>query len=679
VSFTVNFPSYPHALTAVNLDSLPTLRAYDTSALADGFNAITDGGAVSGDGHGSLYVWKPLVTSVDNGATVIQPTGVASGSPGRWVAVSVGASGAPGGNIMAVGLFSGCAGMSIPSGTEAIRTSGYSSVGQGGGEYIHDGAVDAAFVAAHPTWSFIAGDGRGFRLNEQQTLWFEMFGGVGDAAAGTGVGTDNLPAWLAARDFIHYFRTWPSGNYYYKPSVPLNFRAKNYYFSDAIDLTDAAYVLRGAGNGGYGLAATWFMVAAGKCGMLFQSWDTQGTTGTQPNINTQPYNHGASSSYICDIVIQSLGGTVGAFQHGFVLKSQVMLERCFAVGFGGDGFHIAADVNTAGNANAWKLKDCGAQNCGLAGLYLDGGDGNAGYSIGFQAFRNGTWGIWDSSFLGNHHFFFQTDGNGVNFSGPSWASSHPSTFCNFGGHVWRVVPGQHVAASTTTPGTNSAVWVDWGTGSTTLGPTWVSGMTWVTGGAYYADDQNARCVFAGYAEGDQASAWFDSKTSFSLPGFSSPANSGALLQAVNSGVVAGKIGSQSPGATAGNQIIAQLGEATNFTNNTFFRLGNTNNAATPWVWSINESQQITQLYNGAGGSNAYVMSPPGFAAGMGFPRGIAVQNSLQYSGTAAPTTGTYTVGNIVWNTTPTAGGKVGWICVTAGTPGTWKSFGAIDP
>lgn len=45
--------------------------------------------------------------------------------------------------------------------------------------------------------------------------------------------------------------------------------------------------------------------------------------------------------------------------------------------------------------------------------------------------------------------------------------------------------------------------------------------------------------------------------------------------------------------------------------------------------------------------------------------------------TAAPTTGTWQRGDIVWNILPSAGGYVGWICTTAGTPGTWKTFGAI--
>lgn len=44
------------------------------------------------------------------------------------------------------------------------------------------------------------------------------------------------------------------------------------------------------------------------------------------------------------------------------------------------------------------------------------------------------------------------------------------------------------------------------------------------------------------------------------------------------------------------------------------------------------------------------------------------------SASAIPTTGTWKRGDIVWNTTPSAGGAPGWMCVTAGTPGTWKAM-----
>jgi hypothetical protein len=56
---------------------------------------------------------------------------------------------------------------------------------------------------------------------------------------------------------------------------------------------------------------------------------------------------------------------------------------------------------------------------------------------------------------------------------------------------------------------------------------------------------------------------------------------------------------------------------------------------------------------------------------------VAPRANYECDGLAAPTTGTWGVGARVWNITPTAGGVMGWVCTTAGTPGTWKTFGAI--
>ncbi len=46
-------------------------------------------------------------------------------------------------------------------------------------------------------------------------------------------------------------------------------------------------------------------------------------------------------------------------------------------------------------------------------------------------------------------------------------------------------------------------------------------------------------------------------------------------------------------------------------------------------------------------------------------------------GTDAPSSGTWAKGDIVWNTSPSAGAYIGWTCTAGGTPGTWKGFGAI--
>lgn len=54
------------------------------------------------------------------------------------------------------------------------------------------------------------------------------------------------------------------------------------------------------------------------------------------------------------------------------------------------------------------------------------------------------------------------------------------------------------------------------------------------------------------------------------------------------------------------------------------------------------------------------------------------QNPVIGSSAAAPSAGLHSVGDIVYNTTPVPGGSLGWVCTTAGTPGTWKEFGSIS-
>ena len=45
---------------------------------------------------------------------------------------------------------------------------------------------------------------------------------------------------------------------------------------------------------------------------------------------------------------------------------------------------------------------------------------------------------------------------------------------------------------------------------------------------------------------------------------------------------------------------------------------------------------------------------------------------------AEPISGSYRVGDVIWNSHPQPSGHVGWICVREGTPGVWKTFGQIS-
>lgn len=48
------------------------------------------------------------------------------------------------------------------------------------------------------------------------------------------------------------------------------------------------------------------------------------------------------------------------------------------------------------------------------------------------------------------------------------------------------------------------------------------------------------------------------------------------------------------------------------------------------------------------------------------------------SSPSPPTTYYYNVGDIIFKSNPAPGGKIGWVCTSAGNPGTWKAFGLID-
>jgi hypothetical protein len=56
---------------------------------------------------------------------------------------------------------------------------------------------------------------------------------------------------------------------------------------------------------------------------------------------------------------------------------------------------------------------------------------------------------------------------------------------------------------------------------------------------------------------------------------------------------------------------------------------------------------------------------------------VRLNNHIQMYASAPPKEGTYTKGDIVWNDAATVGRNVGWICLTAGSPGAWYPFGEI--
>lgn len=57
---------------------------------------------------------------------------------------------------------------------------------------------------------------------------------------------------------------------------------------------------------------------------------------------------------------------------------------------------------------------------------------------------------------------------------------------------------------------------------------------------------------------------------------------------------------------------------------------------------------------------------------------IKFNNNIHLKGSEPPTSGSYNVGDIVWNEEPKPQGCIGWVCTKAGNPGLWSNFGLIN-
>jgi len=78
------------------------------------------------------------------------------------------------------------------------------------------------------------------------------------------------------------------------------------------------------------------------------------------------------------------------------------------------------------------------------------------------------------------------------------------------------------------------------------------------------------------------------------------------------------------------------------------------------------------------GNNIYIFNTDWFSGAYGMGLGTIAGTRKEFSGTASPATGSWNKGDKIMNTNPTPGSYDGWICVTSGTPGTWKGFGLIE-
>lgn len=108
-----------------------------------------------------------------------------------------------------------------------------------------------------------------------------------------------------------------------------------------------------------------------------------------------------------------------------------------------------------------------------------------------------------------------------------------------------------------------------------------------------------------------------------------------------------------------------------------------------WFNTDHTNSKIIEAFSDGG--FAATATHAGGAGHKFFPRGINIGNdttTTSYTaskyrrhlyGSAAPASGPWSQGDIVWNSAPTAGGTLGWVCVSSGSPGAWKAVAGIAP
>ncbi|MFN2473489.1 MAG: hypothetical protein ABR588_06175, partial [Sphingomicrobium sp.] len=319
------------------------------------------------------------------------------------VAAAASAGGGGGGSVGSTVTFATAAGAAIPAATLAVETAGHSSVGKGAARYIYDAAVNAGFVTANPRTAFVASGGRGFRLDPEQRLTIEMFGGKADYVGPGNTGTDNYAAFMSALQFR------PVAGIDYTPAIHAGVGA---YYSSATIEPQAVFLLRGEGigfvNGGAaGFGATRIVTPTNTvCLRVSNGSIGEAFAGGGKN---------AAGSIIEGIRFEQVTQGNDLTAHGVRARGTPNLINCSFYNIAGDAIHIRANAGAAdssnGNCNDWRITNCDVHSCGNNGLRVDGGDANAGVAIGFTTHVGvGLCGIYDTASFVNTYLGSQITG-----------------------------------------------------------------------------------------------------------------------------------------------------------------------------------------------------------------------------------------------------------------------------
>jgi hypothetical protein len=352
------------------------------------------------------------------------------------------------------------------------------------------------------------------------------------------------------------------------------------------------------------------------------------TTGIRPckgGTSTQ----GADGSIFERLFIKGGGGT-DVTAHGIDVQTRIVMRDMTFCGFRGNGVNIVDDSARLTNANNWSASNIVCLSNGGHGWYTQGGDANAGVASMIDATGNGGWGIYDSSFLGSTYLQCHTASNAL---GP-YKTDNPN-------------------------GRNQFI------------------------GCYSESDQQPSSMVAPtlVIGGLHGAGFTPASTACIVSGRSGYLNSGAFRTEETTST--GKSIQTVVGGDANNgQVLQATHQA--YTPNGSFKLR----------WDTNLGGLLRLDYNNIDSLATFGVTSPTttFTGGRSDPVvgafigqqlfvGNLFGNGARQitAGSAPPISGNCGQGDMCINNAATAGGFAGWICVAAGTPGTWKTFGAISP
>lgn len=402
----------------------------------------------------------------------------------------------PGGNIMAVGLFTALAALAIPLGTTLIQTSGHSVAGKGHAIYVEDTTLDDAAVTAMPQARVKTQNNRYFRLSYEQFHNPQMLGALADDDIETG--TDDYLAFTAARDFLQSIAIDPSAGGYYTGTPHLDligcyFLNPAAHGATSLDFfANTQLIGHGSGRSGPGGgAASQLRFGANSHGLIPQFPNTNGVTGVDAGTHK-----GTPGFTMRGFKIKgSFAGAEGDW-HGFVPRTIVNLDDIYIYNWPGEGIkgwagNVIGVVGTlSGNLSTSSFRRVKIEGCRGA-ADMRGGDANVINWTGCEFYQNRWFGYLDDNGAGSNTVVgCHAASNGV-VTGV-WAQ----TQCSYVGYRYAARQGGDptIAPSGTTDDTANWWFIEAGGVVANLIPAWVNTPGTFRSGGDYLTLNNAGVV-----------------------------------------------------------------------------------------------------------------------------------------------------------------------------------------